>query len=216
MTIRERLNMNVKQVNSDLQDIKSKIIEKGVEIAEGTRTAEYADKVDEVYEKGFADGKASVTINFYADYSIFVAIYGMTWREYINSPFNDEYGSFSIEGDRIIYCNGVGYIDASPDDKIVPDGYYTIFEDFYVRDGDNLYCLKRVDGSGVATFVSSEYNTIGLWIDSDGYLRTATNRYVYAAIIDGNGNFIPDPYGGRIRDGEYYFMTYEHFIAADE
>lgn len=52
MTEIERLQMNANQANSDFVAIKGKIIEKGVEVAEGTRTAEYASKVDEVYEKG--------------------------------------------------------------------------------------------------------------------------------------------------------------------
>jgi hypothetical protein len=44
--------MNANQANSDFVAIKGKIVEKGVEVADGTRTAEYARKVDEVYEKG--------------------------------------------------------------------------------------------------------------------------------------------------------------------
>ena len=46
------LEINVRQTNADFQAIKNKIVEKGVEVADGTRTAEYAPKVDEVYEKG--------------------------------------------------------------------------------------------------------------------------------------------------------------------
>ena len=52
MTTLEKLNMNVKQVNSDFQAIKNKIVANGVDVADGTRTAEYAAKVDEVYEAG--------------------------------------------------------------------------------------------------------------------------------------------------------------------
>ena len=52
MTAIEKLDMNVKQANSDFQAIKSKIVEKGVEVADGTPTADYASKVDEVYEAG--------------------------------------------------------------------------------------------------------------------------------------------------------------------
>ena len=48
----ESLETNVGQTNADFQAIKNKIVEKGVEVAEETRTAEYASKVDEVYEKG--------------------------------------------------------------------------------------------------------------------------------------------------------------------
>lgn len=52
MTIIEKLDMNVKQANSDFTSIKNKLIEKGIEVAEGTSTAEYAEKVDDVYEAG--------------------------------------------------------------------------------------------------------------------------------------------------------------------
>ena len=52
MTTLEKLDMNVKQANSDFQAIKDKIEEKGVAIADGTRTADYASKVDEVYKAG--------------------------------------------------------------------------------------------------------------------------------------------------------------------
>ena len=43
---------NIAQVNSDFLNIKNKIVEKGVEVAEGTRTAEYAVKVEQVYDAG--------------------------------------------------------------------------------------------------------------------------------------------------------------------
>lgn len=46
------LSINVRQANADFQAIKNKIIESGVEVADGTRTAEYAEKVGEVYEAG--------------------------------------------------------------------------------------------------------------------------------------------------------------------
>ena len=50
MTTVERFEQNIDQVNSDFQAIKSKLIECGVEVAEGTRTAEYAEKVGDLYE----------------------------------------------------------------------------------------------------------------------------------------------------------------------
>lgn len=49
------LDENIRQANSDFNAIKAKIIEKGVEIAEGTKTEEYAVKVGAVYEKGRQD-----------------------------------------------------------------------------------------------------------------------------------------------------------------
>ena len=46
------LETNVRQAGADFTAIKEKIVANGVEVAEGTRTAEYAQKVDEVYEAG--------------------------------------------------------------------------------------------------------------------------------------------------------------------
>ena len=46
------LETNIHQVNADFQAIKTSLINNGVEVAEGTRTADYADKIDEVYEAG--------------------------------------------------------------------------------------------------------------------------------------------------------------------
>lgn len=52
MTVIEKLQMNANQANSDFVAIKNKIVEKGVEVADGTRTSDYASKVDAVYEAG--------------------------------------------------------------------------------------------------------------------------------------------------------------------
>ena len=46
------LKTNVRQANADFQAVKNKIIENGVEVSEGTPTADYASKVDEVFEAG--------------------------------------------------------------------------------------------------------------------------------------------------------------------
>ena len=51
----EKLDANVKQVNSDFVAIKNKLVENGVEVADGIRTADYASKIDEVYENGKQD-----------------------------------------------------------------------------------------------------------------------------------------------------------------
>lgn len=53
------LSINVRQANADFQAIKNKIIESGVEVAEGTRTAEYAEKVGEVYEVAYNEGMSA-------------------------------------------------------------------------------------------------------------------------------------------------------------
>lgn len=46
------LKININQVNADFKNIKDAIVNNGVEIVEGTRTAEYASKIDDVYKAG--------------------------------------------------------------------------------------------------------------------------------------------------------------------
>ena len=52
MTVIEKLTRNIQQVNADFQAIKNKIIEKGIDIAESTKTSEYAKKIDDVFDSG--------------------------------------------------------------------------------------------------------------------------------------------------------------------
>lgn len=52
MNVLEKLEQNIDQVNADLQGIKTKIIECGVTVPDGTKTADYIIKVGEVYEAG--------------------------------------------------------------------------------------------------------------------------------------------------------------------
>lgn len=55
MTSIEKLQNNVNQVNSDFNAIKDKIVECGVEVADGTPTYELRHKVTAVYNKGKQD-----------------------------------------------------------------------------------------------------------------------------------------------------------------
>ena len=48
----ESLRTNINQICSDFRDIKDAIVSSGVEVADGTKTSEYAGKVSEVYEQG--------------------------------------------------------------------------------------------------------------------------------------------------------------------
>ena len=52
MTVIEKLENNIAEANSAFQNIKSKIVESGVEVAENTRPIELAPKVNEVFEAG--------------------------------------------------------------------------------------------------------------------------------------------------------------------
>ena len=52
MTVIEKLENNIAEVNASFQAIKSKIVENGVEVADELRPIEYAPKVDAVFEAG--------------------------------------------------------------------------------------------------------------------------------------------------------------------
>lgn len=78
------LEMNIDQVNSDFNGIKTAITAKGVEVEDGTATSEYADKVTEVYEKGkqaeydkFWDSYQNKGKSYEYNY----AFYGARWND---------------------------------------------------------------------------------------------------------------------------------------
>lgn len=52
MTVIEKLENNIAEVNSAFQNIKSKIVSHGVDVADELRPSEYASKVDAVYDAG--------------------------------------------------------------------------------------------------------------------------------------------------------------------
>lgn len=76
------LETNVRQTNADFQAIKNKIVEKGIDIPEGTRTAEYASKIDSVHQKG-KDAEYDRFWNAYQDHG---------------NRTNYQYGGFGGEG----------------------------------------------------------------------------------------------------------------------
>jgi len=92
------LEMNIDQVNSDFNGIKTAITATGVDVADGTATSEYADKVSEVYKRGrqswWDDYQREGETKQYA-----YAFYGASWRDEIyepNYPFviNNGYSMF--------------------------------------------------------------------------------------------------------------------------
>lgn len=75
------LDTNIKQVNADFQAIKNKIVEKGVEVANGTRTAEYAEKIDAVYDKGKQDERNAFWNVYLADRNTQYLFYSARWSD---------------------------------------------------------------------------------------------------------------------------------------
>ncbi len=73
------LEINVRQVNSDFQAIKNELVKSGVEVAEGTKTSEYADKVGEVYEAGRKAEHDVFWDNFLIKTSMLYGFAGSLW-----------------------------------------------------------------------------------------------------------------------------------------
>lgn len=135
MTVIEKLEKNIDQVNSDIQAIKSKIVSHGVEVADGTRPAEYPPKIDEVYEAG----KKSEHDAF--------------WDNYQNYGNRDSYTySFRLWNDTMF----------KPKYDIKPNGQYGADQMFYQTEiVDIVGCLEKqgvsIDFSN-ATRLSSTFD----------------------------------------------------------
>lgn len=178
-----------------------------------------AENQRKVYDKGVEDGKASVkhikfTIETGWEYFQGCAFKGMTWREYVDSNFNSA-GELYIENNSVFIWSDK--IDAKPDDVIVPDGYYVTLpppEDWKLI-YNRRYQLQRTPGASALDFVNSEYNTLELFIDSEGYLRTPTGEYVYPATNGDEDYYVNPEYDATWQEGESFEYN-DNFIAEEK
>lgn len=106
MTVIEKLENNIAEVNSAFQNIKSKIVESGVEVADELRPSEYAPKVGEVFEAG----KKAEHDEFWEQYqqrgkllSYHYAFAGVGWSDETFYPKYDIKPSWSVVG-TFMYC----------------------------------------------------------------------------------------------------------------
>ena len=126
------LEVNVRQANADFSAIKEKIVANGVAVAEGTRTAEYAKKVDEVYEAGKK-----------AEYDAF-------------------WDAHQINGTRTNYANTFAcwaLENICPKYDMKPTTTYMMFRGAGVSSGGELDLAERLDECGVI-LDTSECNTL--------------------------------------------------------
>lgn len=155
------------------------------------KCATIAENQKKVYDLGFKEGKASVKhIYFSILYKdgYFCAFLGMTWREYVTSSLNR--GEFSIKGNVVFYNDEL--LDTEIDDEIVEDGIYIPLYSFTVYDGRNTYTLYKGEEWGILDFINSNQNTIGLYIDEVGEVRTPEGKYLYLATYGDAGYPIVD------------------------
>lgn len=168
------------------------------------------------YEQGFEDGKASVKhIKFWVEDEEFCALSGMTWRDFVDSDLFPDI--FSII-DGKVYVWDSKYIDVGLDEVIVNRGYYyTLYppRPFTLSYGGKAYTLYRDMNDGdfydVWEFVNSSHNTLGLYVDDDGCLRTPTGEFVYYETIGDSRNYISND--TKINTESYSFSEYDYFIA---
>lgn len=135
-----------------------------------------AQNTKKIYDKGFAEGRASVKhITFSVEGQGYCALSGMTLREWASSDMS--YGEFRLEGDALYHYNNL--VACNVDDEIIDQNYYWEVYTFYLFYNSQNYSLYHYDSMSWYGWVDSEYNTIGLYFDDDGYLRTPTGEYIY-------------------------------------
>ena len=146
------------------------------------KCATVAQNLKRIYDKGFADGRASVkhiSFTVYVDWEnlSFCAFEGMTWREYVASNMGN--GNFVIKNDKAYYKSWQDkWLGCAADDKIVDLGYYIPIENILEFYGHEFYAEN---GSQVKAAVESEYNRSNYYIDSNGYARTTDGRWLMHA-----------------------------------
>ena len=115
----QSFDTNINQAISDFERIKDKIVECGVEVADGTPTLNYAAKVGEVFEAGKAQGGDSYYDTFwdstkdnYGEISGFLmyAFAGQVWNDTTFSPpynIRPTYGGGLFAQSRITDLKGI-------------------------------------------------------------------------------------------------------------
>ena len=89
MTEIQLLDMNIGQVGSDFDSIKDSIVDKGVEVAEGTPTSQYAAKVGEVYEAGKRAQYNEFWDGIFSGRNWQCKFYGSSWNDNTFYPNQD-------------------------------------------------------------------------------------------------------------------------------
>lgn len=156
------LQTNISQAKADFQAIKTSLINNGVEVPDGTRTAEYAGKIDEVYEKGKEDG--------------------------VKSEYDEFWDAIQDYGKRTIYLRGFsrwGGEILSPKYKVIPTGNCSaLFNGSRIKHIDKeKFDLSQAgyvsNGSGSTTYCICEYcNNLKVFPDINlqpGYYGNAFN-----------------------------------------
>jgi hypothetical protein len=129
------------------------------------------------YDAGFEEGKASgKLIKFYVGGYTWVALLGMTWREYVECNIDER---FYINNEIIHYeSESLGY---SADDKIVENGIYESIYTFMLKYNSDIFNLNHYSLQSWTSWVESDFNTIGLYFNDEGILKTPTGETVFTS-----------------------------------
>ncbi len=175
------LQDNINQVNSDFNGIKTAITANGVEVADGTATSEYADKVNEVYEAGrqsmFDDSgtvektvtgkmvcirdvselpheiKVKLTSDTITDFSGVTVI--KNGSNLLNPKTSNSYTTVDENG--VIYINNTSSAEIYPTSpwSLLKAGIYTVVVDKYEGEALNVYLQKGSSDDYATQFVMS-------------------------------------------------------------
>lgn len=159
------------------------------------KCATIAQTTKKIYDKGFADGKASVKhVTFYMEsqwetYSR-CAMSDMTWREYVDSDMNN--GEFSIK-DRKVYYSDDQWVSTYEDDVIIDNAYYFLLNDILYTN-DELYCSMNLSLEENIR----QYNSDKYFIDDNNYIVSTDGRVLMWAELS---------YGWRVANSSHYVDT---------
>lgn len=141
------LEVNLNQARADFNAIREKFIEKGVEMPNGIPTSAYANKVNEVYEVGFADSEENIAeLNDRLEQTLYgtdtggKSHYDEFWDAYQDNGnrYNYQYGAFG----------GIGWTDKTfkPKYPLKPKHCYQMFQGCLITE------IKDIDFSTAANF----------------------------------------------------------------
>ena len=154
------LQENIRQANSDFNAIKAKIIEKGVEISEGTKTEEYASKVGQIYDKGIDDERRrfwGILTNYGQPTATMRACFGgRGWTDEIFTPL---FG-LTPKGDAPYLFNSAYITDIA---KCFED-YGTVFDTSLVTSTTSMFAfsiVKRIPFLDFSSVSTSNYTFDG-------------------------------------------------------
>ena len=102
----DRLNMNVNQAMADLTSVKDAIVNNGVEVADGTPSSNYGDKVDAVYKAGKQNATETVSNVIIDKIGSTPTGKNLITYPYIETTKADDYFAITDNGDGTLTVSG--------------------------------------------------------------------------------------------------------------